>query len=84
MGWSEDAARNRGLGTKSTAEYSFGDVAGLDVVELGCGTASVSARLGRAGAPADLVVSEHGASIRVDLDRAKRRPAEEIRVCRKK
>jgi SAM-dependent methyltransferase len=28
----------------------FGDVAGLDVVELGCGTAYVSARLARAGA----------------------------------
>jgi SAM-dependent methyltransferase len=34
MGWSEDAARNRGL----------------DVVELGCGTAYVSAWLARAGA----------------------------------
>jgi len=76
MGWSEDAARNRDVWTKSNAEYTdrralaswneaprwgmwkapdaelgiFGDVAGLDVVELGCGTAYVSAWLARAGA----------------------------------
>ena len=76
MGWSEDAARNRELWTKTNSEYTdgsalrswraepsrgvwhvpeselqiFGDVAGLDVVELGCGTAYVSAWLARAGA----------------------------------
>jgi len=76
MGWSEDAARNRDLWTKSNAEYTdaraleswrgephwgiwripdtelgvLGDVSGLDAVELGCGTAYVSAWLARAGA----------------------------------
>ncbi len=133
MDWSDDAARNRDVWTKSNAEYTdrnalaswareaawgmwkapeselriLGDVSGLDVVELGCGTAYVSAWLARAGArpvgvditpaqlatarrcmletgiefplveadagatglpeaSADLVVSEHGASIWVD------------------
>jgi SAM-dependent methyltransferase len=77
MGWSEDAARNRELWTKSNAEFTgeqaarkwaqdeitwgmwqvpeaelqiFGDVDGLDAVELGCGTAYVSAWLARRGA----------------------------------
>jgi SAM-dependent methyltransferase len=77
MGWSEDAARNRELWTKSNAEYAdrnaatnwaldeiswgiwgideselnvLGDVDGLDVVELGCGTAYVSAWLAKRGA----------------------------------
>jgi SAM-dependent methyltransferase len=76
MGWSEDAASNRALWTKTNAEYTdraalgawnrepswgiwkvpdaelgiFGDVAGLDVVELGCGTAYVSAWLAKRGA----------------------------------
>jgi SAM-dependent methyltransferase len=77
MGWSEDAARNRDLWTKTNAEYTagrarqkweqeeitwgiwetpeaelgvLGDVAGLDVVELGCGTAYFSAWLARRGA----------------------------------
>jgi SAM-dependent methyltransferase len=76
MGWSEDAAANRDLWTKTNAEYTdgkalsswnkemewgiwdsleadiqvLGDVAGLDVVELGCGTAYWSAWLARAGA----------------------------------
>jgi ubiquinone/menaquinone biosynthesis C-methylase UbiE len=76
--WSEDAARNRELWTKSNAEYTdphalaswnrdpkwgmwnvpdaelgiFGGLAGLEVVELGCGTAYVSAWLVRAGARA--------------------------------
>jgi len=76
MGWSEDAARNRELWTKSNAEYTdrrardrwagepawgmwgipdaelgvLGDVEGLDAVELGCGTAYVSAWLARGGA----------------------------------
>jgi SAM-dependent methyltransferase len=76
MGWSDDAARNRDVWTKTNADYTdgkalsawerepswgiwhipdaelqvFGDVDGLDVVELGCGTAYVSAWLARAGA----------------------------------
>ena len=76
MGWSEDAAKNRELWTKTNAEYTdgkalaawqrepswgiwhipdrelevFGDVDGLDVVELGCGTAYVSAWLAKRGA----------------------------------
>ena len=76
MGWSDDAARNRGAWTKANAEYTdgkalsswndeprwgiwripdaelgvLGDVGGLDAVELGCGTAYVSAWLARAGA----------------------------------
>jgi len=76
MDWSDDAARNRDVWTKSNAEYTdrnalaswareaawgmwkapeselriLGDVSGLDVVELGCGTAYVSAWLARAGA----------------------------------
>jgi SAM-dependent methyltransferase len=77
MGWSEDAARNRELWTKTNAEYTgrqarekwhqvefgwgmwdvpevelqvLGDVSGLDVVELGCGTAYISAWLARRGA----------------------------------
>jgi SAM-dependent methyltransferase len=76
MDWSDDAAANRELWTKTNTEYTdgkaleswnrepswgiwkipdaelgvFGDVAGLDVVELGCGTAYVSAWLARAGA----------------------------------
>jgi len=76
MGWSDDAAKNRALWTRSNAEYTdrkalaawneeprwgiwripetelgvIGDVSGLDVVELGCGTAYVSAWLARAGA----------------------------------
>jgi SAM-dependent methyltransferase len=77
MGWSEDAALNRELWTKTNAEYTgdrarqkweqeeitwgiwetpetelgvLGDVAGLDVVELGCGTAYFSAWLARRGA----------------------------------
>jgi len=76
MDWSEDAARNRELWTKSNSDYTdrsaldawraeprwgvwkvpdselqiLGDVGGLDVVELGCGTAYVSSWLARAGA----------------------------------
>ena len=76
MGWSEDAASNRTLWTKSNEEYSdgqaaerwasdaswgmwhhaeselqlLGSVGGLDAVELGCGTAYVSAWLARDGA----------------------------------
>ena len=78
MGWSDDAARNRGAWTKANSEYTgaqaprkwaqdeltwgiwdipesalgapLGDVAGLDVVELGCGTAYVSAVLAKLGA----------------------------------
>jgi len=77
MGWSEDAARNRGLWTKTNAEYTdaqaarkwaleeitwglwevpesdvgvLGDLAGLDVVELGCGTAYMSAVFAKKGA----------------------------------
>jgi SAM-dependent methyltransferase len=76
MGWSEDAARNRELWTRTNAEYTdrsaraawerepswgiwripdselgvLGDVEGLDVVELGCGTAYVSAWLAARGA----------------------------------
>ena len=72
MAWSDDAARNRDVWTRSNAEYTdaqarevwaapeitwgmwgareaelqiFGDVAGLDAVELGCGTAYMSAWL---------------------------------------
>ncbi len=75
--WSDDAARNRELWTKSNAEHTgehareawakeeidwgvfaipesnvgvLGDVADLDVVELGCGTAYVSAWLAKRGA----------------------------------
>ncbi len=77
MGWSEDAARNRDLWTKSNAEYTdaqaaekwaldeitwglwdvpdselgiVGELAGLDVVELGCGTAYMSAVFAKQGA----------------------------------
>ena len=77
MGWSDDAAENRAVWTRSNAEYTdarardawavaeiewgiwdvpesdvgvLGDVEGLDVVELGCGTAYFSAWLARAGA----------------------------------
>ena len=77
MSWSDDAARNRELWTKSNAEHTrpraraawakeeidwgvfaipesevgvLGDVGGLDVVELGCGTAYVSAWLAKRGA----------------------------------
>jgi SAM-dependent methyltransferase len=77
MGWSEDAARNRDLWTKSNAEYTdaqaaekwaldeitwglwdvpesgigvLGDLKGLDVVELGCGTAYMSAVFAKLGA----------------------------------
>ena len=77
MGWSDDAAVNRELWTKTNSEYtdenaetnwaldeiSWGiwgideselnvlpDVAGLDVVELGCGTAYFSAWLAKKGA----------------------------------
>lgn len=77
MSWSDDAARNRELWTKSNAEHTgarareawakeeidwgvfaipesevgvLGDVSGLDVVELGCGTAYVSAWLAKRGA----------------------------------
>jgi len=75
MGWSEDAATNRALWTKSNAAHTdatasswqaeprrglwripeaelgvLGDVAGQDVVELGCSTAYLSAWLARAGA----------------------------------
>jgi SAM-dependent methyltransferase len=77
MGWSEDAARNRDLWTKSNAEYTdaqaaekwgldeitwglwdvpeasigiLGDLAGLDIVELGCGTAYMSAVFAKLGA----------------------------------
>ena len=77
MGWSEDAAANRDVWTKSNAEYyarrapvawaqeeidwgvwhvpesevgAIGDVDGLDVVELGCGTAYFSAWLAKRGA----------------------------------
>jgi SAM-dependent methyltransferase len=76
MGWSDDAAKNRALWTRTNAEYTdrkaleawhrepswgiwhlpdaelgvFGDVDGLDVVELGCGTAYVSAWLAQRGA----------------------------------
>ena len=77
MAWSDDAARNRDVWTRSNAEYTdaqarevwaapeitwgmwgareaelqiFGDVAGLDAVELGCGTAYMSAWLARQGA----------------------------------
>jgi len=79
MDWSEDAAKNRDVWTKGSAEYTdaradvawakdaidwgiwdhpesdvdvLGDVDGLDIVELGCGT--------------DLVLSEYGASFWVD------------------
>jgi SAM-dependent methyltransferase len=77
MGWSDDAARNRELWTKTNAEFTdeqarrkwaeneiswgmwgtpeselriLGDVAGLDAIELGCGTAYVSAWLAKRGA----------------------------------
>jgi ubiquinone/menaquinone biosynthesis C-methylase UbiE len=77
MGWSEDAARNRDLWTKTNSEFTdeqalgkwaeaeiswgmwgrleseleiLGDVAGLDAIELGCGTAYVSAWLAQRGA----------------------------------
>ena len=77
MSWSDDAARNRELWTRSNAEHTgararaawakeeidwgvfaipesevhvLGDVRGLDVVELGCGTAYVSAWLAKRGA----------------------------------
>jgi SAM-dependent methyltransferase len=77
MGWSEDAARNRDLWTKSNAEYTdaqaarkwaqdevtwglwgvpesqigvLGELANLDVVELGCGTAYMSAVFAKQGA----------------------------------
>jgi SAM-dependent methyltransferase len=77
MGWSEDAARNRDLWTKTNAEYTdahaarkwaqdevtwgmwgapeseigvLGDLSGLDVVELGCGTAYMSAVFAKQGA----------------------------------
>ena len=77
MSWSDDAARNRELWTKSNAEHTglkareawaaeeitwgvfniaeadvrvLPDVDGKDVVELGCGTAYVSAWLARRGA----------------------------------
>ena len=77
MGWSDDAAANRAIWTKSNAEYTdnnaagnwaleeiswgiwgideselsiLGDVGGLDVVELGCGTAYFSAWLAKRGA----------------------------------
>ena len=77
MSWSDDAARNRELWTKSNAEHTGGrarehwaaeeitwgvfnipeadvrvlpDLDGKDVVELGCGTAYISAWLARRGA----------------------------------
>ena len=77
MSWSDDAARNRELWTKSNAEHTGGsarehwaaeeiswgvfnipeadvrvlpELDGKDVVELGCGTAYVSAWLARRGA----------------------------------
>jgi SAM-dependent methyltransferase len=77
MGWSDDAAKNRAVWTRSNAEYTdrrageawatgeiewgvwdvpesdvgvLGDVDGLDVVELGCGTAYFSAQLAQRGA----------------------------------
>jgi SAM-dependent methyltransferase len=77
MDWSEDAALNRTLWTKTNAEYTdtqasrkwaldefswgvwdvpeadigvIGEVAGLDVVELGCGTAYMSAVFAKKGA----------------------------------
>lgn len=77
MGWSEDAAKNRALWTKTNATHTdadaarkwaqadltwgiwgiperelriFAELEGLDVVELGCGTAYVSAWLARQGA----------------------------------
>jgi SAM-dependent methyltransferase len=77
MQWSEDAARNRDLWTKTNAEYTdaqaaakwaqdeitwglwgvpesqlgvLGDLAGLDIVELGCGTAYMSAVFAKQGA----------------------------------
>ncbi len=77
MDWSEDAARNRDLWTRTNAEYTdaqaarkwaldeitwglwdvpeaeigvLGELAGLDVVELGCGTAYMSAVFARKGA----------------------------------
>jgi len=77
MGWSEDAARNRDLWTKTNAEYTdaqaaakwaqaeitwglwgvpesqigvLGALAGLDIVELGCGTAYMSAVFAKQGA----------------------------------
>ncbi|HEY3922544.1 MAG TPA: class I SAM-dependent methyltransferase [Gaiellaceae bacterium] len=74
--WTDDAARNRDVWTKTNSEYTnqkavanwakemewgmwdipeaevgvIGDVSGIDVVELGCGTAYWSAWLARAGA----------------------------------
>jgi SAM-dependent methyltransferase len=77
MDWSEDAARNRELWTKTNAEYTdgqaaakwalteitwgiwntpeadlgvLGRLAGLDIVELGCGTAYMSAVFAKLGA----------------------------------
>ena len=77
MSWSDDAARNREVWTKSNAEHTgerarhawakeeidwgvfaipesevrvLADVRGLDVVELGCGTAYLSAWLAKRGA----------------------------------
>ena len=76
MGWSDDAAKNRAVWTKTNADYTdrsavaswnrephwgqwkrpeselqiLGDVDGLDAVELGCGTAYVSAWLAKRGA----------------------------------
>jgi SAM-dependent methyltransferase len=77
VSWTDDAARNREVWTKTNADYTgeqaarkwaqdeitwgmwgtteaelgvFGDVAGLDAIELGCGTAYVSAWLARRGA----------------------------------
>jgi SAM-dependent methyltransferase len=79
MGWSDDAARNRDVWTKTNAEFTdeqartawgqqeitwgiwsapeselqiLGDVEGVDAIELGCGTAYVSAWLARRGARA--------------------------------
>ena len=77
MDWSDDAAKNRAVWTKSNQDYTdenatdnwaldeiswgiwgideselnvLGDVDGLDVVELGCGTAYFSAWLAKRGA----------------------------------
>jgi SAM-dependent methyltransferase len=48
--WSRDDITWGVFGVPEATVGSLGDVAGLDVVELGCGTAYISARLARQGA----------------------------------
>ena len=49
-GWADGGVRWGVFGVREDDVRVLGDVAGLDVVELGCGTAYFSARLAKAGA----------------------------------